>query len=76
MPAFQSVAASRLLSACRQTGGNLVYQYVFRPRCFRLAPLAENAIHQESPVVGCPPYVTVRWSLVHLTLMFSEGSFF
>ncbi|MDR1924847.1 MAG: hypothetical protein LBQ66_10780 [Planctomycetaceae bacterium] len=28
----------------------------FPPHCFRLAPLAENAIHQESPAVGCPPY--------------------
>jgi hypothetical protein len=27
------------------------------PHSFRLAPLAENAIHQESPAVGCPPYV-------------------
>ncbi|MDR1925601.1 MAG: hypothetical protein LBQ66_14605 [Planctomycetaceae bacterium] len=36
--------------------GNLVYQHVFRPLRFRLAPLAENAIHQESPAVGCPPY--------------------
>ncbi|MDR1923942.1 MAG: hypothetical protein LBQ66_06175 [Planctomycetaceae bacterium] len=27
------------------------------PHCFRLAPLTENAIHQESPAVGYPPYV-------------------
>jgi hypothetical protein len=25
--------------------------------CFRRAEQAENAIHQESPAVGCPPYV-------------------
>ncbi|MDR1924051.1 MAG: hypothetical protein LBQ66_06725 [Planctomycetaceae bacterium] len=37
--------------------GNLVYQHVFRPLCFRLAPLAENTIHQESPAVGYTPYV-------------------
>ncbi|MDR1925500.1 MAG: hypothetical protein LBQ66_14100 [Planctomycetaceae bacterium] len=28
--------------------GNLVYQHVFRPYCFRLAPLAENATAQRS----------------------------
>jgi hypothetical protein len=33
------------------------YRCVFRPHCFRLASLAENAIHQEIPAVGCPPYV-------------------
>jgi hypothetical protein len=38
------------------------------PRCFRLAPLAENAIHQESPAVGYPPYVAVQRSVAHLTL--------
>ncbi|MDR1924312.1 MAG: hypothetical protein LBQ66_08055 [Planctomycetaceae bacterium] len=43
--------------------GNLVYQHVFRPRCFRLASLAENAIHQESPAVGCPPYDHQRINL-------------
>ncbi|MDR1924946.1 MAG: hypothetical protein LBQ66_11295, partial [Planctomycetaceae bacterium] len=33
------------------------YRCVLRSHCFRLAPLAENAIHQESPAVGCPPYI-------------------
>jgi hypothetical protein len=28
--------------------GNLVYQHVFRPLCFRLAPLAENATAWQS----------------------------
>ncbi|MDR1924364.1 MAG: hypothetical protein LBQ66_08315 [Planctomycetaceae bacterium] len=37
--------------------GVLVNQHVLAIRCFRLASLAENAIHQESPAVGCPPYV-------------------
>ncbi|MDR1924169.1 MAG: hypothetical protein LBQ66_07330, partial [Planctomycetaceae bacterium] len=29
----------------------------FPHHSFRLAPLTENAIHQESPAVGYPPYV-------------------
>ncbi|MDR1924912.1 MAG: hypothetical protein LBQ66_11115 [Planctomycetaceae bacterium] len=36
--------------------GVLVLPMRVLPHCFRLAPLAENAIHQESPAVGCPPY--------------------
>ncbi|MDR1924545.1 MAG: hypothetical protein LBQ66_09225 [Planctomycetaceae bacterium] len=35
----------------------MVNQHVLAIHCFRLAPLAENTIHQESPAVGWLPYV-------------------
>jgi hypothetical protein len=41
----------------RKTQGHLQISIRVPPHCFRLASLAENAIHQESPAVGCPPYV-------------------
>ncbi|MDR1924756.1 MAG: hypothetical protein LBQ66_10320 [Planctomycetaceae bacterium] len=41
----------------RQTFEQFGISTRFPPHCFRLAPLAENAIHQESPAVGCLPYV-------------------
>ncbi|MDR1923159.1 MAG: hypothetical protein LBQ66_02200, partial [Planctomycetaceae bacterium] len=36
--------------------GVLVLPMRVLPHCFRRAPLAETAIHQVSPAVGCPPY--------------------
>ncbi|MDR1923469.1 MAG: hypothetical protein LBQ66_03750, partial [Planctomycetaceae bacterium] len=42
----------------RKTQGHLqISMRIPPPHCFRLAPLAENTIHQEIPAVGYPPYV-------------------
>ncbi|MDR1922868.1 MAG: hypothetical protein LBQ66_00720 [Planctomycetaceae bacterium] len=64
--------------------GNLVYQHVFRPHCFRLAPLAENVTAWQSVTHLTLPYdvfrphcfrlaplaenATARRSVAHLTL--------
>ncbi|MDR1923248.1 MAG: hypothetical protein LBQ66_02645 [Planctomycetaceae bacterium] len=45
--------------------GNLVYQHVFRPHCFRLAPLAENVTAQRSVTHLT---ITAQRSVTHLTI--------
>jgi hypothetical protein len=47
-------AASRRLSACRQTEGGLVNRCVFRSRCRRAIMIHWR---RNRPAVGCPPYV-------------------
>ncbi|MDR1924136.1 MAG: hypothetical protein LBQ66_07155 [Planctomycetaceae bacterium] len=48
--------------------GNLVYQHVFRPQCFRLAPLDENVTAQRSVTHLTLPVVHLMLSVVLLTL--------
>ncbi|MDR1923566.1 MAG: hypothetical protein LBQ66_04245 [Planctomycetaceae bacterium] len=46
--------------------GVLVLPVCLQPHCFRLASLAENAIHQESSAVGCLPCMLPTLDVVYL----------